>query len=91
VTKYWSQSFRTPGECEGKIWHWDIAYSINRIISKADACLDQDLWAEGQNIFVTNVMNLYVWSAFLIVGKVGKPRNKVIVCVVTKSNLTKNI
>jgi len=76
-------SLGNPRECEGENWHWDnVAYSLNKQISMEDACLDQDLRTEGQNMFVTDVMNLCVWSTFLTVGKVlkvGKPLDQVIV------------
>jgi len=87
-------SLGTPWECEGENWHWNMAYFLKKQISKEDARLDQDLRTEGQNMFVTNVMNLCVWSTFLTVGKVlkfGKPLDEVIVCVVMKSTLTKNV
>jgi hypothetical protein len=87
-------SLGTPRECEGENWHWDMAYFLKKQISKEDACLDQDLRTEGQNIFVTNVMNLCYWSTFLTVGKVlkvGKLLVEVIVCVVMKSTSTKNV
>ena len=37
VTKYWSHPLRTPRECEWKNWHWNIAYSLKKQISKADS------------------------------------------------------
>lgn len=87
-------AFGTPWECEGENWHWDIAFSLNKQINKEDACLDQYLRTKGQNMFVTNVMNLCVWSMFLTVRKVlkvGKPQDEVIVCVVMKPAVTKNV